>query len=160
MPRITAALWVHRLGLDLVHVPFRGGAQSITEAIAGRVQMLTGVPGDLLPAAASGGLRLLAVASAERMPQIPEVPTIAESLPGFVIVNWNGFVAPTGTPQPIIGRVAAEVAEIVRLPEVAQRLDALGNTPIGNTPAAMAAQMRAEAPLLREAAQGPGARDS
>ena len=158
--QLTAALWAHRLGLDLVHVPFRGGAQSVAEAIAGRVHMLTGVPGDLLPAAAAGRLRLLAVASAERMPQIPEVPTIAESLPGFVIVNWNGFVAPAGTPQAIVDRVAAEAAEIVRLPEVAQRLNALGNTPVGSTPAEMAAQMRAEAPLLRDAAQSPGARDS
>jgi tripartite-type tricarboxylate transporter receptor subunit TctC len=158
--QLTAALWVNRLGLDLVHVPFRGGAHSITEALAGRVQMLTGVPGDLLPAAASGGLRLLGVASAERMPQIPNVPTIAESMPGFVVVNWNGFVAPTGTPQPIIDRVAAEIAEIVRLPDVRQRLAALGNTPVGNTPAEMAALMRAEAPVLRDAAQSPGARES
>jgi tripartite-type tricarboxylate transporter receptor subunit TctC len=158
--QLTAALWVHRLGLDLVHVPFRGGAHSITEALAGRVQMLTGVPGDLLPAAANGGLRLVGVASAQRMPQAPNVPTIAEGMPGFVIVNWNGFVAPTGVPQPIIDRVAAEVGEIVRLPEVSQRLATLGNTPVGNTPAEMAAQMRAEAPLLRDAALSPGARES
>ncbi len=158
--QLTAALWVHRLGLDLVHVPFRGGAHSITETLAGRVQMLTGVPGDLLPAVQSGGLRALAVASAQRMPQLPDVPTIAESLPGFVIVNWNGFVAPTGTPQPVIDRVAAEVAQIVRLPEVVQRLTALGNMPVGNTPAEMAALMQAEAPLLRDAAQSPGARES
>jgi tripartite-type tricarboxylate transporter receptor subunit TctC len=158
--QLTAALWVHRLGLDLVHVPFRGGAQSITEALAGRVQMLTGVPGDLLPAAASGGLRLLAIASAERMPQIPDVPTVAESMPGFVIVNWNGFVAPAGTPQHVIGRVAAEVAQIVRLPDVMQRLTALGNAPVGNTAAEMAALMQAEAPVLRDAAQSPGTRES
>jgi len=158
--QLTAALWVHRLGLDLVHVPFRGGAQSLTEAIAGRVQMLTGVPGDLLPAVQAGSLRALAVASAERIPQLPNVPTVAESMPGFVIVNWNGFVAPTGTPQPVIDRVAAEIAEIVRLPEVSQRLVALGNAPVGNTPAEMAALMRAEAPLLRDAAQSPGARES
>jgi tripartite-type tricarboxylate transporter receptor subunit TctC len=158
--QLTAALWVHRMGLDLVHVTFRGGAHSVTEALAGRVQMLTGVPGDLLPAVQSGGLRAIAVASAERMPQLPNVPTIAESLPGFVIVNWNGFVAPTGTPQPVIDRVAAEVAQIVRLPEVAQRLATLGNTPVGNTPAEMAALMRAEAPLLRDAAKSPGAQES
>lgn len=158
--QLTAALWVHRLGLDIVHVPFRGGAHSITETLAGRVQMLTGVPGDVLPPSTTGGLRAIGVASAERMPQLPGVPTIAESLPGFVIVNWNGFVAPAGTPQPIIDRVAAEVAEIVRLPEVVQRLTALGNTPVGNTPAEMAAQMRAEAPVLRDAATSPGARES
>jgi tripartite-type tricarboxylate transporter receptor subunit TctC len=158
--QLTAALWVHRLGLDMVHVPFRGGAHSITETLAGRVQFLTGVPGDLLPAAANGGLRLLAVASAERMPQLPNLPTVAESLPGFVVVNWNGYMAPTGTPQAVIDRVAAEVASIVRLPDVAERLAALGNTPVGNTPAEMAAQMRAEAPVLRDAAQSPGARES
>jgi tripartite-type tricarboxylate transporter receptor subunit TctC len=157
--QLTAALWAHRLGLNLVHVPFRGGAQSIAEAIAGRVQMLTGVPGDLLPAAAAGGLRLIAVASAERMLQIPLVPTIAESLPGFVIVNWNGFVAPAGTPQPVIDRLATEIAGIVQLPDVAERLATLGNTPVGSTPAEMAAQMQAEAPLLRDAAQSPGARE-
>jgi tripartite-type tricarboxylate transporter receptor subunit TctC len=122
--------------------------------------MLTGVPGDLLPAAESGRLRPLAVASAERMPQVPDVPTLTESMPGFVIVNWNGFVAPTGTPQHVIDRVAAEVARIVRLPDVKGRLAALGNTPVGNTPAEMAALMQAEAPVLRDAAQSPGARES
>jgi tripartite-type tricarboxylate transporter receptor subunit TctC len=158
--QLTAALWLHRLGLDMLHVPFRGGAQSITEAVAGRVHFLTGVPGDILPAAAAGGLRALAVASTQRMPNLPNLPTVAESLPGFVVVNWNGFVAPTGTPQPVIDRVAAEVAQIVRLPEVVQRLTALGNTPVGNTPAEMAAQMAAEAPVLRDAAQSPAARAS
>ncbi len=158
--QLAAALWVHRLGLDIVHVPLRGGAQSITEALAGRVQMLTGVTGDLLPAAANGGLRVIAVSGAERLPQLPEVPTLAESLPGFTVINWNGFVAPTGTPAEIVQRVAREVAEIVKLPEVVQRLGVLGITPVGATPAEMAAHMAQEGPMLREAAQSPGARAS
>ncbi|WP_431285110.1 Bug family tripartite tricarboxylate transporter substrate binding protein [Humitalea sp. 24SJ18S-53] len=158
--QLTAALWLHRLGLNIEHVPFRGGAQSLTEAISGRVQMLTGVPGDLLPASLAGQLRPLAVASAERMPQLPNVPTVSESMPGFVVLNWNGYVAPTGTPQPIIDRLAREIGEIVRMPDVAQRLVMLGNTPVGNSPAEMAAVMQAEAPVLRDAAQSPGVQDS
>ncbi len=157
--QLTASLWVNRMGLDIVHVPMRGGGQSVTEAMTGRVQMLTGVSGDLMPAAANGGLRIIAISAEARMPQLPDVPTLSESLAGFVMVNWNGFVATAGTPDTIVQRVSQEVAAIVRLPEVVQRLTILGITGIGNTPAEMAAFMAAEAPLLRAAAQSPGARD-
>lgn len=158
--QLAAALWVERMELDIVHVPFRGGAHSITETIAGRVQMLTGVTGDLLPAAAAGHVRIIAVSGPQRLPQLPDVPTLSESLPGFVLLNWNGFVAPTGTPEPVVNRVAREVGQIVHLPDVRARLDALGITPVGNTPAEMAKFMRHEAPLLRAAAQSRGARES
>ena len=157
--QLAAALWVKRLGLDIVHVPMRGGAQSVTEALAGRVQMLTGVTGDLLPAAANGGLRIIAVSGMQRLPQLPDVPMLQESVPGLVVTNWNGFVAPTGTPPAVIETVAAEVAEIVRLPDVAQRLEALGITPLGNAPASMRAMMQREAPILHAATEALDPRD-
>jgi tripartite-type tricarboxylate transporter receptor subunit TctC len=157
--QLAAALWVHRMGLDIVHVPMRGGAHSVTEALAGRVQMLTGVTGDLLPAAANGGLRIIAVSGMERLPQLPEVPALMESVPGLIIINWNGFLAPSGTPVAVINHLASEIAEIVRLPEVEQRLEALGISPVGNAPASMRSIMRREEPLLYAATQALGARD-
>ncbi|WP_426960030.1 Bug family tripartite tricarboxylate transporter substrate binding protein [Muricoccus radiodurans] len=160
LTQIAAALWVHRLGLDIVHVPFRGGAQSVTEALAGRVQMLTGVTGGMLPAAANGGSRILAVSGAERLPQIPDVPTLAESLPGFVVINWNGVVVHAGTPRPILNRLFEAVMAVMREPAVRERLATLGVTPVGNTPEEMAAHMQQEAPLFRAAARIPGMRDT
>jgi tripartite-type tricarboxylate transporter receptor subunit TctC len=108
----------------------------------------------VLPLASGGGVRLLGVTSAQRMPQIPDVPTFAESgFPGYRILTWSGLMAPAGTPQPIIDRLAHEVAEALKDPNVAQRLTASGVDLTASTPDAFAAMIAAETTMWAEAAR-------
>src|SRR5437868_4975045 len=93
---LTAAIFLSRAGLQMTHVPYKGGAQASADLIAGQVHMYFGNPAELMPHAASGKIRLLAVSSAKRTPQLPDVPAIAETYPGFATGTWNGFLAPTG----------------------------------------------------------------
>jgi len=103
---LTAALFLVRAGLRMTHVPYKGGAQAVADLVGGQVQMYFGNASELMPHAQGGKVHLLAVSSAKRTPQLPDVPAIAETYPGFATGTWNGFLAPTGTPQPIIDRLA------------------------------------------------------
>jgi tripartite-type tricarboxylate transporter receptor subunit TctC len=155
---LTTALFLSLAGLQMTHVPYKGGAQASADLVAGQVQMYFGNPSELMPHVASGKIRLLAVSGAKRTPQLPDVPTIAESYPGFATGTWNGFLAPTGTPPAIIERLAHQVAKAVREPATAERLRKIGVEPLGNTPAEFAALVQREAPIWRDAVQAAGIR--
>jgi tripartite-type tricarboxylate transporter receptor subunit TctC len=100
---------------------------------------------DALPHAASGSIRLLAVSTAKREVQAPDVPTVAESgFPGFNVVTWNGLVAPANTPRDIVDKIAAEIGRAVKDPQFAGRLKAAGADPLGNTPDEFAALIKAD----------------
>ena len=153
---LTAALFLSRAGLQMTHVPYKGGAQASADLLAGQVHMYFGNPSELMPHAASGKIRLLAVSSAKRTPQLPGVPAIAETYPGFATGTWNGFLVPTGTAQAIIERLAREVAKAVREPATAERLRKIGVEPLGNTPAEFGALVQREAPIWRDAVKAAG----
>ncbi|HYL25945.1 MAG TPA: tripartite tricarboxylate transporter substrate binding protein [Burkholderiales bacterium] len=155
---LTAALFLARAGLQMTHVPYKGGAPAVADLVGGQVQMYFGNASELIQHSQSGKIRLLAVSSAKRTPQLPDVPAIAESYPGFATGTWNGFLAPTGTPQSIIDRLAHTVAKVVREPVTAERLRKIGVEPLGNTPAAFAALVQREAPIWRDAVQAAGIR--
>jgi tripartite-type tricarboxylate transporter receptor subunit TctC len=100
---------------------------------------------DALPHAASGAIRLLAVSTAQREPQIPDTPTVAESgFPGFNVVTWNGLVAPAGASKEIVGKIANEIGRATKDPQFAARLRAAGANPLGNTPDEFAAMIKAD----------------
>src|SRR2546421_11374082 len=101
---------------------------------------------------------MLAVSSAKRTPQLPDVPAVAETYPGFNTGTWNGYLAPAGTPQPIIERLAREITKAVREPATADRLRKIGVEPLGNTPAEFTALVRREAPVWRDAVKAAGIR--
>ena len=155
---LTAALFLSRAGLQMTHVPYKGGAQASADLLAGQVHMYFGNPSELMPHAASGKIRLLAVSSAKRTPQLPDVPALAETYPGFATGTWNGFLAPTGTPPLIIDRLAHTVAKAVREPATAERLRKIGVEPVGNTPAEFAALVQREAPIWADAVKAAGIR--
>jgi len=155
---LTAALFLVRAGLRMTHVPYKGGAQAVADLVGGQVQMYFGNASELMPHAQGGKVHLLAVSSAKRTPQLPDVPAIAETYPGFATGTWNGFLAPTGTPQPIIDRLAQEVAKLVREPATAERLRKIGVEPLGNTPAEFTAVVQREAPIWRDAVKAAGIR--
>ncbi|QHJ01354.1 tripartite tricarboxylate transporter substrate binding protein [Xylophilus rhododendri] len=122
--------------LDWVHVPYKGGAPAITDLLAGQVSAYFANPVSGLAYVQSGKLRALATTGDKRMAALPDVPTVKESgFKDFEVVEWNGFFAPAGTPQPVIDRLAAAVRDAIREPEVNKRLLSMGIEPVGNTPA-------------------------
>jgi tripartite-type tricarboxylate transporter receptor subunit TctC len=132
-------------GIDVVHVPYKGVPAAITDAVAGRVQYLFGSPVSTLPQVKEGRLRLLAVTTARRFHALPDVPTMAEAgVPGYEFTGWMGFLVPVGVPRPIVDRLHAEVARIVGLPDVRQRLLNDAAEPVGSSPAEFTAYLKSE----------------
>ncbi|MFO1326761.1 MAG: tripartite tricarboxylate transporter substrate binding protein [Rubrivivax sp.] len=140
-----------RTRIFLLHIPYRGTAPSVSDLIAGQVDAtFTGAPA-VLPHVRSGRLRALAVGSAQRLPSLPELPTVAESgYPGFEADQWYGVVAPVGTPQTLVNRLNAEINQALALPEVARQLAAEGALPAPASPQAFGDLIRREIPRWAE----------
>ena len=140
-----------RARLFMLHIPYRGTAPSVTDLIAGQVDAtFTGAPA-VLPHVKSGRLRALAVSSPSRLPQLPDVPTVAESgFAGFEADQWYGVVAPAGTPAAVVARLNAEINKALLLPEVAQQLAVEGATPMPGTPKAFGDLIARELPRWAE----------
>jgi tripartite-type tricarboxylate transporter receptor subunit TctC len=131
-------------GLQITHVPYKGTAPALADLLAGQVEMMFDNLGVSLPHVKSGKLNALAVASSRRFRSLPEVPALAETLPGFESVAWFGIVGPPRTPSAIAEKVAAGVAETLRNPEVLRRLSDLSADPLGLSPKETAAFMKQE----------------
>ena len=127
----------------MTNVSYRGNAPALNDVIAGHLPTMFSNLSDALPHAASGSVRLLAVSRAQREPQIPDVPTIAESgFPGFDVTTWNGLVAPANTPRSIIDPLAREIGRAVKDGSFVQRLKGFGADPLGNSPDEFAAMIK------------------
>jgi tripartite-type tricarboxylate transporter receptor subunit TctC len=123
-------------GTRMVHIPYRGSAPALTDLMAGHIQLFMDAAVGLIAPGKAGKVRLIGVASEERLPVLPDVPTfIEQGIAGFTGSTWAGILAPAGTPPAIVKRVADEVAAIVKLPDIKQRLDEMGTIPVGSTPA-------------------------
>jgi tripartite-type tricarboxylate transporter receptor subunit TctC len=131
-------------GVDITHVPYKGSAPAVSDLLAGQVQMMVdGLP-SALPHIKAGKLRAIALTSLHRAPSLPDLPTIAEKYPGFYADAWSGLFAPKGTPQAVVDKLSAEVQRILKLPEVREKLAALGAEPVGSTQAEFAAHVKRE----------------
>jgi len=132
-------------GLDVIHVPYKGGGPALAEVLAGQVQALFSLALAATPQIKAGRVRGLAITSAQRSPVSPELPTIAESgLPGYEVIGWFGWLAPAATPKPIVNRPHGEIVRVLKLPDVRERLLSQSTEPVGNTPAEFAAFMKSE----------------
>ena len=131
-------------GLEITHIPYKGTAPALTDLLAGQVDMMCDNLGVSLPHVRAGKLKALAVASRKRFPGLPEVPALAETLPGFESLAWFGIVAPPRTSSAIAEKVAVGVQEALKLPEVRKRLADLSAEPLGYGPAETAAFMHQE----------------
>lgn len=130
-PHLAMELFQHTAGLSLRHVPYKGGAQAITDVMGGHVDVVAINALEALPLARAGKLKVLAVMSAERSAVLPGVPTVAESgYPGFEASVWYGFVAPAGLPKPIIAKLHDAVQKAIASPEVRDQLAAAGGIPL------------------------------
>jgi len=140
-------------GIDMVHVPYKGGAPATADLIAGHVDLMFG-SSVVMPHIWTDGLRLLGVTTANRSPLLPEVPTIAEQgLPGYEVKTWFGVFAPAKTPRPIVDLVAREIQNAVRDPKYAEHMRDLLLTPEGNTPEQFEQIVRHEVPEWIKAAK-------
>jgi tripartite-type tricarboxylate transporter receptor subunit TctC len=132
---LNAELLKAMSGIDAVHVPFNGSPPAVLATVQGETQMMFAVMQPLQAQVQAGKLRAIAVTTPKRFPLLPDIPSIAESgYPGFEALAWNGLVAPAGTPRSVIDRINAEVNAILKLPDVAQRMNAAGFDLIGGTP--------------------------
>jgi tripartite-type tricarboxylate transporter receptor subunit TctC len=145
LPHLIGELFKARAGIDIVHVPYKGGGPSITDLLAGNVQMTFENTSVLLPLIQAGKLRALAVTTQKRIPQLPDVPTMIESgFPNFVTVAWTGLLAPAHTPTPIIAKLNGAINQGLKTPELTGALAKVSVDPLGGTPQDFTATMKTE----------------
>jgi tripartite-type tricarboxylate transporter receptor subunit TctC len=150
---LLMALWTKRAGIEMQHIAYRGGAPAVLGTVSGESEITLMSPIASLSQIKAGTLRALAVGSLERDPQLPDVPTFAQSgFAGFEAVAWAGLFTTAGTPQPIIARLNAEVNRIIRDPQMIARFGEQGITPAGGTPEQFGAYVASEIRRWREAA--------
>ncbi|MEY4597852.1 MAG: hypothetical protein RLZZ445_649 [Pseudomonadota bacterium] len=131
---LAGELFKQMAGIDIVHVPYKGAPQAVTDVLAGHMNMMFNSVAPIVGYIKTGKIRVLGIASLQRSPQLPDVPTIHESgVPGFEAVNWFGMFAPGKTPRNIVNRVNAALVKTVKTPEMQSQFIALGADPVGST---------------------------
>jgi len=148
---LVAALFFRKAGINLNHVPHRGGGPAIASLLGNHVQAYFGNASELLPIATDRHVRILATSAAKRMEQLPDVPTVSELFPGFVFSAWNGLMAPAKTPQDVQDKLGTATIEGAQDPQVIKALDQLGIGAVGSTSAEFSARIADEQSLLTEA---------
>ena len=142
---VAGELFKYMAQIEIVHVPYKGGAPALSDVIAGQIHLIFGTMTMTRDFAKSGRLRALATTGPKRSAGAPELPTVAEAgVTGYEVGAWYGVLAPVGTPKPIIGKLSEELARIMRIPEVRAPLLAQGSEPAGSTPEEYAKFLRAE----------------
>ena len=153
---LAPVLLFARAGIELVMVPAKSEPLAISDIIAGQTNFYFGNSSSLLPQVRAGKLRVIAVGTAERIPAAPEVPPVADTLPGFQFASWNGLSAPTGTPDAITTAIGNEIAAFARSPEISKRLSGLGIIPGGLTKEQSEAVFRKDYELFAAAIKAAG----
>jgi tripartite-type tricarboxylate transporter receptor subunit TctC len=154
---LITAMFARAAGIELMHVPYKGTGESLTDLVAGRIPMMFDTALFLAPHAKGGKVRALAVTTLNRSALLPEVPTLAESgFSGFNVSAWLGMVAPAGTPQPIVQRLNKDLVAILRTPEVAQKMATLGAEVLTSTPEEFGAFLRSEVDKWGQAVRETG----
>jgi tripartite-type tricarboxylate transporter receptor subunit TctC len=137
--------WLKTLaGIELTHVPYNGTGPALNDVVAGHVDLMFAGTVSVLPLLPGNRLRVLAVDSEKRIVELPDVPTVAETFPGYVVTSWNAVVAPPKTDAAIVAKLSAAIAEVVRMPDVDKRLRDLAAIPVGNSPAQALARIQEE----------------
>ena len=141
---LAAENFLYSAGIEANHIPYKGEGPALTDLVGGQIQLLTPNLSAAIGFVNTGKIRGLAVTSKQRAPQVPNVPTVAETVPGFENLGWFGLVAPTGTPPAVIKKVHEDTVKALRSADVTKRFSELGMVPVGNTPAEFAKAMKAE----------------
>lgn len=142
---LALELFKQTTGINVIHVPYKGGGPALADLVGGQVQALFSIALAATPQIKAGRVRALAITSAKRSPVAPELPTVAEvGLPGFEVVGWFGWLAPAKTPRAIVSRLHAEIVKVLAVPDVRERLLSQSTEPVGNTPSEFAAFIKSE----------------
>jgi len=141
---LAGEMLAHLAGIKMVHVPYKGSAPAQQDVIGGRVPLLFDILYSSMPYVKDKRLKVIALSSPKRAVSNPEIPLIADTLPGFSAMSSIGIIAPAGLPQPLAQKIAADVATAVRSPAMGERMAALGLEPVGSTPEQYNAQIRQE----------------
>ena len=150
-PHLSGVMFVNRTGIDAVHVPFRGAAQTIPAMLSGDVTFAIDNLASYIPQIQSGKMRALAVTSAQRWPTLPDVPTMAEAgLKDFVVTSWAAFVVPAATPRPVIDKLAAAMKQLAADPDIQKRFLAAGARCMASTPEQAIAYAAKERAMWKE----------
>ena len=155
---LWAALFTTLAGIEMLHVPFRGGPPAIAEIVAGRIDMMFGNLAEILPHIRNGGVRAIAFTSVPPSPVLPGVPTIGQTLPDYRADNWFGLGLPAGTPPAIADRLNAEVRRLVADKEFSDRLVSMGYQPIGDTIPEMKAAIQSDRTKWKKVIDATGIR--
>ncbi len=143
LPQLVGEMFKHATGTEIANIPYRGGIQAVTDMLGGRVQMNIGTISTLAPLVREGKLRALAVTSAARNPELPDVPTMAESgLPEVASVTYYGLFGPAGVPADAVQRINGAINESLKSPELRAAIARLGFEPHGGTSAEFTACLR------------------
>jgi tripartite-type tricarboxylate transporter receptor subunit TctC len=145
---LAGVTYAQRNGIDWGYVPYKGGAQAITDLIGGQVDVMFNGMVATYPHVKAGKIKLIAISSAKRNAQMPDVPTVAESLPGFLTGSFQGLLAPAGTPKAVVDKLFVQVQRITALPDIKERLTTLGAEPLGMTPDQFGSWLKAEIPAM------------
>jgi len=131
---ICGELMKQKTGIDMVHVPYRGGAPTMQDLVAGNIQVAFGTLPSVLPHVATGAIRMIAAAESKRLADFPDLPTIDDTIPGVINIGWNGLLAPAGTPRPIIDKLNAVTVAALKKPDVVAKMKLQGLNPMSDTP--------------------------
>jgi tripartite-type tricarboxylate transporter receptor subunit TctC len=155
---LSSALFNSMVAGNMVHVPYKGGAPATADLLAGQIQAYFGPLVEVLPHIRGGKVRALGITTKKRSPLLPEVPTIAESLPGYEVALWNAILAPARTPTDIVSKLNEAIVKVLNLPEVRARLAEQGSEPVGNSPAEFTQFIAAEVGKWKELVRISGAK--
>jgi tripartite-type tricarboxylate transporter receptor subunit TctC len=157
LQHFAGEMFTHLSGAKMTHIPYKGGAAVIADALAGNIQVGFGTLLSTRGHMKAGRLRLLAVSTRERSPAAPELPTIAESgVPGYEVDQWYGIITSARVPRAIVNKLSAAIAEGLKSPDVAQRFSAEGSTPVGSSPEQFGAHIKSEIAKWRKLVKDAG----
>lgn len=134
MTHLAPLLFLKRAGIEMVHVPYKGGAPALADLLSGQVEMYAGSPSELIPLMSSGRFKTLAITSLNRNPQMPNVAPISEFYPGFKAETWNGLLGPANMNAATVDKLSAEIQKLLKDPDVLMKLGKLGLEPVPTTP--------------------------
>jgi len=145
-------------GVKMQHIPYKGSGPALNDVIAGQLSFMFDQYSTVAPQAKAGRLRAIGVATPKRHALMPDVPTVAETVPGFEVSAWYGMFVAANTPRDIVNRLNVELSKVMKMPDIQERMTALGWDPITNTPEQFTAQIKTELAIWADVVKKSGAK--